>query len=1504
MAALACCLDAASAADLTTTSVVGANSGWNTASIWKTNGTGTAVTGPVAGNTYQCVFNGVNWGNNLGNTRMRNLYATTSPSPQNFPGDSLTLNTNTEFRFKRIAAGNVPVVAFPGVGGSAGLILNGGVLNAGDDDTFTIAGKIRVDSESFICPGNNGGGGPTGAGRGFNITADISGTGNLALIQCSNYVAQTFAGNNEAYRGTLIVKSALLRGTGVNSLGTNCQIVIDPAYLFNLDASVIDYQGPAILEPMYDVNSAGTLTIRNGGQVRLHQNCAFTAVSIDGTPLSPGTHYYAQLAAAYPGAFPAGGSGSITVQPYGALPLVFRVQPVPEMALYEGRTASFTAVAAGQGTITYQWRKNGQNLDDGNNVSGTKTSTVTISNVSAADQASYDVVASNGASSSTSSSAALSVITPGAGAYETFVRALNPSVYYQLNETADPAVSAKAYDYVSGTVGTYGTGVQNGNTAYNVAGPSAAQGFPGFSANNKAAQFANMNAASRITLPAWNLNTNAVTITAWLNPTGPQVASAGLAFCRAGGTVAGFNYSPVMDTTGNFTLGYTWDNEGETWRWDSGLAPTAGQWSLVALVIAPDKATIYVINSAGEYESSRAYAHVPQSFAGTVLIGDDSAGANGARVFNGIIEDVAVFSAALSKADVVGLYGAAGGSTSFPARIAIQPVTQYLYRGQTAQFRVIAGGAEPLRYQWKAGAMGAGTYTNLTDGGRFSGCTTPELTIANATEADNADYIVTVQSGSSTPVTSSTATLIISAPLPPELITLSVQQPGGDNWDGTQWSDSYPASMSAAAKPGSTYELLGGARMRTPETNRTSVFPGGMLTLRGDSVWVNNPASTVTNVSEIRFKQPTPGRVNFPRLVMNGGQLDAGNDGVAEVGGRIDILTNAPIYNDGGGDRGFYIDAWLTGTGTIEYRGYNQSSFMSNYVNNLNIAGTSNTFSGKWNVVLGTLLATAPNCLGTNDVTVGANGAFEPAYDIYNTNGSLFLSGRMYLHQNHTFKSVFVNGAPLNTGTYTFAQLNASYPNNFPATWMPKTGATNFTAGSGNLTVLVQPAPIIVQQPGSVSVYPSQDVQFTVAAQGTPVLGYRWRKGSAFLTEGGNVSGVTNTTLSITNVTSANAGNYDVVVTNAIGSVTSIVATLTVLPTGPAQNLTLDFGGAPIVQPTGNDWNTVDQWSDGRPASVSALASPGSTYVVPAGARLRSPVNAASSVFPGDVLTVEGDGVFQEGSTTAGEIRFKHANPGSVYFKRLVLNGGMLDSGDNGIINIQGRVDVLGKTNSIYADSGAGTDRPWQIDAWLTGTGAIEYHAFNTSFAGNLNITGTSNTFSGIWNIVQGVLLGSGRNSLGTSDIIVGQTGAMETLYDINNYTGGLALDGQVFLHQNDTFKWVTIGGSPLAPGVYSFAQLNNAYPANFPGTWTQQMGSTVSSGSGSIRVLGDTPPDVTLQFKIVGNNLEFTWAAGSLLEADDLTGTWRVIATQSQSPYQVTPNPAVPRKFYKVQVQ
>ena len=83
--------------------------------------------------------------------------------------------------------------------------------------------------------------------------------------------------------------------------------------------------------------------------------------------------------------------------------------------------------------------------------------------------------------------------------------------------------------------------------------------------------------------------------------------------------------------------------------------------------------------------------------------------------------------------------------------------------------------------------------------------------------------------------------------------------------------------------------------------------------------------------------------------------------------------------------------------------------------------------------------------------------------------------------------------------------------------------------------------PFIIAQPLTQTAGAGASVTLTVTAGGDPALSYQWMKGLA------PISGATNALLTWPQIMSSNAGNYSVVVSNPWGSVTSSVATLTVV---------------------------------------------------------------------------------------------------------------------------------------------------------------------------------------------------------------------------------------------------------------------------------------------------------------------------------------------------------------------
>jgi hypothetical protein len=136
------------------------------------------------------------------------------------------------------------------------------------------------------------------------------------------------------------------------------------------------------------------------------------------------------------------------------------------------------------------------------------------------------------------------------------------------------------------------------------------------------------------------------------------------------------------------------------------------------------------------------------------------------------------------------------------------------------------------------------------------------------------------------------------------------------------------------------------------------------------------------------------------------------------------------------------------------------------------------------------------------------------------------------------------NGTVVAWGLDTAGQTNA------PA------DLTNVVAVAGgyrhSLALENDGSPFIVRQPASQTTSTNSTVTFTVIALGAPALSYQWQKNGSNLIDGGNASGSTSAALTLTNVQAADAAGYTVVITNAIGSVTSSNALLTVTNIPPA----------------------------------------------------------------------------------------------------------------------------------------------------------------------------------------------------------------------------------------------------------------------------------------------------------------------------------------------------------------
>ncbi len=432
-----------------------------------------------------------------------------------------------------------------------------------------------------------------------------------------------------------------------------------------------------------------------------------------------------------------------------------RITRQPRSAVYyAGRTAQFAAKAADDTNLVYQWKKDSTNLNNGAKYSGALTDTLSISNVAATDLGAYTLFVTNSAGFTNSDPAMLTAVVappaPGSSyAYAVFTN--NTLAHWRLNEAVAPSTNPPAYDYIGGRIGTYESAALKANGPQ----PSA---FPGFESTNTAVQITAATDQSWLTVPGLDLNTNTVTFTAWIYPMGPQAGYAGLVWSHAGATAAGLAYgSAFFKSTSQLT--YIW-NQGKTAYFVSGLVIPSNQWSFVGLVISPANATLY-LGSGGPLTNAvnSAVTNRNELWTGDGLLGYDPLyGLQ--RLFNGIIDEVAVFKRSLSLDQINTLYNIGRGVVQPvpPGFVGEPPRSQALYAGRTARFSAPATGSSPLIYHWRKNG------TNINNGGNISGALTDSLTISNVAIADAGAYALVVSNSVGAITSAPPAMLTIVAP--------------------------------------------------------------------------------------------------------------------------------------------------------------------------------------------------------------------------------------------------------------------------------------------------------------------------------------------------------------------------------------------------------------------------------------------------------------------------------------------------------------------------------------------------------------------------------------------------------------------------------------------------------------------------------------------------------------------------------------------------------------------
>jgi autotransporter-associated beta strand protein len=354
--------------------------------------------------------------------------------------------------------------------------------------------------------------------------------------------------------------------------------------------------------------------------------------------------------------------------------------------------------------------------------------------------------------------------------------------------------------------------------------------------------------------------------------------------------------------------------------------------------------------------------------------------------------------------------------------IAQQPQPQIVPPGATATFSVAASSPinswAPLGYQWRSNGV------NLVDGGDFSGVTTPNLIIANAQAAYQADYDVVITNLYQTNI-SATASLTVHVPL-----NLSWRGTVDFNWNTatTNWFDTVNLADSLftggdvvtfddSGKNTSPIALVGALLPGAVTVNSTLPYTfGGAGKISGSTGLTKSNSSVLTIQTANDYSGVTTlgGGTVSVGLLANGltpsaiGGASGASANLVFDGGNLQYtgptvsINRGATVNPGGGAVEVTTSS-LTLSGVIV--GTGGGSLTKSGSGTLTLSG-ANTYDGPTIVSAGTLQLTGSGTFGVGNVT---------------NNGALLLSG------TRSIPNVIAGTGSLtnDTGTLTLGAANS-----------------------------------------------------------------------------------------------------------------------------------------------------------------------------------------------------------------------------------------------------------------------------------------------------------------------------------------------------------------------------------------------------------------------------------------------------------------------------------------------
>jgi len=516
--------------------------------------------------------------------------------------------------------------------------------------------------------------------------------------------------------------------------------------------------------------------------------------------------------------------------------------------------------------------------------------------------------------------------------------------------------------------------------------------------------------------------------------------------------------------------------------------------------------------------------------------------------------------------------GYSGGIDFTPFGISTNPVNQKVGVGESAYFSANASGGgyfslpitlsingttatyteQTEGYQWQASTDGGMTWANLTDDGTYAGTATNALTVASPTLAMNGTLVrMLAQEALGTNVfeqaTSTAATLTVVNGSPVD-VTLSSNGTTAEATLGVQmWANSTaePAATFTWEKStdgGATWNVVSGDTVNNDGTEEAvSTSPQAAVDISNLTLDASGWEYRVT--AENQYGSATSAPVTLTVLAPTPPVFTT-----QPAGATITMSGNGSIVD-------FYTN--VTSVTALSYAWEVSGDGGKTW---LQLAETNGPHLEVGDVLMQWVPALEFRCQAIN-----AWGTLPSEAAVLNVRAPVQVSSASF---NSLKEAVLAGGRVTLTpntsgaGTLTYQWLKNGKPikgatratlvlSNVQAADAGAYSVKVSSSAGGSVTnpatlQVAASAPMVVKLSGSASVAKWGTTTFTVQAQGTAPMSYRWKKDGVLLNNSGTVKGATTASLMLSWVTARSAGNYQVVIKNSVGMTTSGMVTVLV----------------------------------------------------------------------------------------------------------------------------------------------------------------------------------------------------------------------------------------------------------------------------------------------------------------------------------------------------------------------